>query len=104
MFKADSWKNVEASHLLLYKKSLFRTELILTVIQYQLLKSLRTEAVIRRRPLTLSRLTPLSYRNQSIDLLCKSMDWFLYDNGLRHERVKLGVIKNVGKSGKHLLL
>ena len=23
---------------------------------------------------------PLSYRNQSIDLLCKSMDWFLYDN------------------------
>ena len=29
----------------------------------------------------------LSYRNQSIDLLCKSMDWFLYDNSLRHERV-----------------
>ena len=24
----------------------------------------------------------------SIPLLCKSMDWFLYDNGLRHERVK----------------
>ena len=31
---------------------------------------------------------PLSYRNQSIDLLRKSMDWFLYDIGLRHERVK----------------
>ena len=31
---------------------------------------------------------PLSYRNQSIDLLCKSLDWFLYDNGLCHERVK----------------
>ena len=30
----------------------------------------------------------VSYRNQSIDLLCKSMDWFLDDNGLRHERVK----------------
>ena len=30
---------------------------------------------------------PLSYRNQSIDLLCKSVDWFLYDNGLHHERV-----------------
>ena len=30
---------------------------------------------------------PLSYRNQSIDLLRKSMDWFLDDNGLRHERV-----------------
>ena len=38
--------------------------------------------------LTLSWWRPLSYRNQSIDLFCKSMDWFLYDNGLRHERVK----------------
>ena len=31
---------------------------------------------------------PLSYRNQSIDLQSKSIDLFLYDNGLRHERVK----------------
>ena len=38
--------------------------------------------------LTLSRRRPLSYRNQYIDLLRKSMDWFLYDNGLRLERVK----------------
>ena len=37
--------------------------------------------------LILSWRSPLSYRNQSTDLLCKSMDWFLYDNGLRHERV-----------------
>ena len=36
----------------------------------------------------LSRRRPLSFRNQSINLLCKSMDWFLYNNGLRHERVK----------------
>ena len=28
-----------------------------------------------------------SYRNQYIDLLCKSMDRFLYDRDLRHERV-----------------
>ena len=28
-----------------------------------------------------------SYRNQSIDLLCKSMDWFLYDRDVSHERV-----------------
>ena len=27
-------------------------------------------------------------RNQYTDLLCKSMDLFLYDNGLRHKRVK----------------
>ena len=37
---------------------------------------------ICRVSLTLSWRRPLSYRNQS-------MDWFLYDNGLRHERVKL---------------
>ena len=30
----------------------------------------------------------LLYRNRSIDLLCKSMDWFLYDKDRRHERVK----------------
>ena len=34
----------------------------------------------------------LSYRNQSIDLWSKLMDWFLYDNGLRHERVKITLI------------
>ena len=28
-----------------------------------------------------------SYQNQSTDVLCKSMDWFLYDRELRHERV-----------------
>ena len=30
----------------------------------------------------------ISYRNQSIDLQSKSMDRFLYDRDLRHERVK----------------
>ena len=29
----------------------------------------------------------LSYRNQSSELLCKSMDWFLYHGDLRHEVV-----------------
>ena len=29
-----------------------------------------------------------SYRKQSIDLQSKSMEWFLYDTDLRHERVK----------------
>ena len=38
--------------------------------------------------LTLSWWRPLSYRNQSIDFLRKSMGWFLYDKDLRHERVK----------------
>ena len=31
----------------------------------------------------------LLYRNQSIDLLYKSVDWFLYDKDLRRERVHL---------------
>ena len=38
--------------------------------------------------LTLSGGRPLSHRNESVDLQSKSMDWFLCDNGLRHERVK----------------
>ena len=37
--------------------------------------------------LILSLWRPLSSGNQSIDLPCESMDWFLYDNGPRHERV-----------------
>ena len=31
----------------------------------------------------------LSRRNNSIDLQSKSMDWFLYDSDVRHEKVKL---------------
>ena len=39
--------------------------------------------------LTLSWRRSLWYRNQSIDLLCKSLDWFLYDRDLRPERVEI---------------
>ena len=52
-----------------------------------------------QQSLTLSWRRLISYRNQSIDLLLKSMDWFLYDIGLRHERVNKG-----NKSEKHLCL
>ena len=38
--------------------------------------------------LTLSWWRSLSHRNQFIDFLCKSMDWFLYDSDLRHAKVK----------------
>ena len=38
--------------------------------------------------LALSWQRSLSYRNQSIDLQSQSVDWFLYDRDLRHERVK----------------
>ena len=37
--------------------------------------------------LTLSWRRSLSYRNQSIDLLSKSMEWFLNDRDICHERV-----------------
>ena len=39
--------------------------------------------------LTFSRRRTILYRNQSIDLQSKSMDWFLYDIGLHRERVNL---------------
>ena len=38
--------------------------------------------------LTLSWSRSLSYGNQTIDLLCRSMDCILYDRDLRYERVK----------------
>ena len=37
--------------------------------------------------LMLSLRRSLSHRNQPIDLLCKSINWFLYDRDLGHERV-----------------
>ena len=55
--------------------------------------------------LTLSRRRPLSYRNQSIDLRSKSTDWFLYDNGLRLERVnRLTLFLLRSTSGANLIL
>ena len=53
---------------------------------------------IVKKVLALSRRRLLSYRNQSNDLQSKSMDWCLYDNGLRHKRVKCFSIF----AGKHL--
>ena len=52
--------------------------------------------------LTLSWRRPLSYRNQSIYLLHKSMDWCLYDNGLPHERIKDIRFNNINKATKWL--
>ena len=41
------------------------------------------------KALTLSWRRFLSYRNQSIDLFCKSMNQFLYNRNLLHERFKI---------------
>ena len=53
--------------------------------------------------LTLSWWRPLSYRNQFIDLRSKSMDWFLYDNDLRDERVKVNVTRAM-MTQEHVIL
>ena len=51
--------------------------------------NLRQKVVLFIRPtLTLPWRRSLSYRNQSINLQIKSMNWFLYDRDHRHERVK----------------
>ena len=43
----------------------------------------------------------LSYRNQSIDLQSKSMDWLLHDRDLRHGRVKFVYIMTHTKNLYH---
>ena len=48
--------------------------------------------------LTLSWWRSLSYRNQAIDFLCKSVDLFLYDRDLHHERAKAIKLTNTQKN------
>ena len=54
----------------------------------------------KKNVLTFSWRIPLSCRNQSIDLQSKSMDWFLHDNGLRHERVKWEDSRNLKRKNR----
>ena len=81
--------NKVAKHVLRTAKCL-RTALSGCFWQYQIAiyESYSFSVFLLSFILTLSWQRPLSYRNQSIDLLCKSVDWFLYDNSLRQERVK----------------
>ena len=51
------------------------------------------KCAIFRIVLTLSWRRSQSYRSQSFDLLCKLMDWFLYDRDLRHEIVKTVLLR-----------
>ena len=63
----------------------FTDDLLMEIRHF--MKTLRKQKV-KAFFLTLSWRGPLSYRNQSIDLQSKSIDLSLYDNSLRHERVK----------------
>ena len=47
-----------------------------------------TDYPSKNQILSLSWRRSLSYRNHSMDLHSKSINWFLYDRVLRHERVK----------------
>ena len=60
-----------------------------TLVQLESINSclIPNHVFTKKFALTLSRRRPLSYRNQSIDLQSKWMDWFLYDKGLRLQRV-----------------
>ena len=55
----------------------------------------KCEQVMEWGQLTVSWRRPLSYRNQFIDVLRKSMDWFLYDSGLCHGRVNCRAQQNL---------
>ena len=43
------------------------------------------------------------YRNPSIDLLCKLMDWFLFDKDIHHERVKTLFTHHTSKDCSYML-
>ena len=45
------------------------------------------EAAVDKKGFTLLWKRSLSYRNQSIDLFCISVDWFHYNSDLRHEEI-----------------
>ena len=72
------WKVSQTSMLLLhYSPHTNRSTLLMLMISFT------------SNQLTLSWRRSLSYRNQPIDFLSKSMDWLLYDRDHRHERVNV---------------
>ena len=74
-----------------YKKTVYRCNCqgnYTLFYKHKLCQNKLAEITKNKYKLTLSWWRPLSNRNQPIDLQSKSMDSFLYDNSLRHERVK----------------
>ena len=62
------------------------------------------ENINQTKSLTLSWQRSLSYRNQSIELLFKSMDRFLNDRDLRHKRVNIFMVRLGNSIGECLLM
>ena len=78
----------------------FITNVVCKLVIYKISKIIKKQTL-----LTLSWRRALSYRNQSIDLQSKLIDWFLYNNGLCHERVNRHCnvfIKSSAKSNRLL--
>ena len=65
--------------VILLNPFLANVENVLTYLYTPIVHLQQTQSQITQRS--------LSYRNHSIDLLSTSMDWFLYDRDLCHERV-----------------
>ena len=82
----------------------FNNTLIENVIEKCILALVIDNKLNFKSQLTLFWRRSLSYRNQSTDLLCKSMDWFLCYRGLRHERVEKYLIQKYQPKTKALLI
>ena len=67
------------------------------------LKCFVTSSNITKKSSTLSRRRSLAYRNQSIYLQTKSMDWFLYDRQLRHKDLNTTFFTSLCSTSEMLL-
>ena len=86
----NEWnKKVNLKIILIGENSFLRLycNMYIYIVMYLYGCNLHTCCSFTMASLTISWRRPLSYRNQSNDLLRISMDWFLYGSGLRHERV-----------------
>ena len=85
MFFCEFWKVLQDIY---FSKHLYAIPFLLNSRSKACLSRLIWSITSFRDLLTLSWRRSLSYRNQPIDLQSKSMDWFLYDEDLSHEKVK----------------
>ena len=74
-----------------YSKKSFKLMTFLT-LRYRNVKNLQLSHFHKVYPLPLQWRRSLPHKKQSIDLLCKSVDGFLCDWDLHHERVNTGFV------------
>ena len=86
----ESYTSLHGKTLLLISKKAPKVNNCLRLLNRGWSVSIRR--IFHNVTLTLSWQRSLSYRKQSTDLQSKSMDWFLHDRELHHERVKVIVV------------